>query len=322
MGGRELGAGAVGAVLMAGLALGAGPVPAEGAEAAGTLTLVVNSTANTGSDAPKGANRQPIDLGWVKSSTNWSIINSTFSDIRVDALDKTEATIELSIGASPNGTNLISGNRFDNAKLSVPADKQGVAIYWNSGNSSLGNTVASNLVIEDNEFDGYHAETIRLHQTGTVPVRRNVFGTATKSQSPADKTENEEAATSDAMMVNASTASDRKILTWYPQDGTVTLVNCELQVVVVAPTGTPAPKAPVTLDFYWTAGATAETHLGTVEGLTQGGTVTVPELPPAKGYIRLQTQGSGNQPESSQYSRTVTNVSSINCPPSVEIDLR
>ncbi|MDR2564962.1 MAG: hypothetical protein LBC97_02680, partial [Bifidobacteriaceae bacterium] len=40
------------------------------------------------------------------------------------------------------------------------------------------------------------------------------------------------------------------------------------------------------------------------------------------GYIRLQTQGSGNQPESSQYSRTVTNVSSINCPPSVEIDLR
>jgi hypothetical protein len=68
------------------------------------------------------------------------------------------------------------------------------------------------------------------------------------------------------------------------------------------------PTAPVALDFYYTTNRTAEIYLGSVASVTQNSVVTVPGLPPAAGWIRIQTQGKGpnaDQTESSQYSRTV-----------------
>jgi hypothetical protein len=62
----------------------------------------------------------------------------------------------------------------------------------------------------------------------------------------------------------------------------------------------------VTIEFYYTESRTAEVYLGKVEGLTAAKTVTVPNLPLASGYIRVQTHsmGAGGQVESSQFSRT------------------
>jgi hypothetical protein len=75
-----------------------------------------------------------------------------------------------------------------------------------------------------------------------------------------------------------------------------------------AATGHNLARNPVTLDFYYTTSRTAEVYLGSVTGVSAAGTYTVPDLPPGNGNIRIQTQGStpSGQPESSQYSRTVT----------------
>jgi hypothetical protein len=234
----------------------------------------------------------------------------------------TDATIVLPLDKSLDGeANAIRGNRFDNGGAS---GSQGLAIYWNS-NKATSSAAAqpAGLFIEDNHFDGYSAASVRLYGTGLVTVRRNTFGAASGSR--ANTVEEESSDSSATMVDNYGSHANREIMTWRPDTaGAVTLENCELKVPVLANNGGTAPTTPVTLDFYWTAANTAEKYLGSVENVTAAGVFAVPVLPPAGGYLRLQTQGKGNtaQPESSQYSRVIPNVAQIACEPELEIDLQ
>jgi hypothetical protein len=112
------------------------------------------------------------------------------------------------------------------------------------------------------------------------------------------------------MFATAGDKTNRNIRTWYPESARI--VDCELEVNVVIQKpalGENYPNVPVTLDFYFTQERTAEEYLGSVEGVTGAGKVTLPVVPAKSGYIRLQTQGAPppttnpGQPESSQYSR-------------------
>jgi hypothetical protein len=72
------------------------------------------------------------------------------------------------------------------------------------------------------------------------------------------------------------------------------------------------PVAPLTIDLYWTANRTAETYLGSVNGVTNptaGIQIPITALQPdgtlPGGYLRIQTHSDAyGQRESSQYSRT------------------
>jgi hypothetical protein len=179
----------------------------------------------------------------------------------------------------------------------------------------------SHLYIEDNYFDGYEAQTIMLAQTGAATVRRNLFGATTASQSNMQDEETmgvSLGAAHPAMFVNANINSNRRILGWYPT--AVSTVGCELRVTVDQPTAAPEgfnlPIGPVTLDFYYTKGRTAEKYIGSVENVSEPGTIILPNMPEEAGFIRIQTQGQppivendqdlpGRQPESSHYSRAV-----------------
>ncbi|MDR2564982.1 MAG: right-handed parallel beta-helix repeat-containing protein [Bifidobacteriaceae bacterium] len=264
-----------------------------------------------------GAYTDPVHLNAVGTSSNWTITGNYFENIRTGTVSNSPTRAALVLpAANLLGTNVISGNTFDNGATGF-ANEFGVAIAWDSNQTG---TTASNLVIERNHFDGYNLASIRLYQTGTVTVRRNTFGTKTTSQS---STELEETATSGVMVANVDATANRKILTWSPV-GTVTIDNCQLSIPVAAPTGTSnKPTLPVTLDFYWTNGTTAEQYLTSVENVVAEGSVTLPGVvPPQGGYIRVQTQGSGSRPESSQYSKRIDNVKQFDCQPRMDIDLR
>ncbi|MDR2454204.1 MAG: hypothetical protein LBD51_06620 [Bifidobacteriaceae bacterium] len=273
--------------------------------------------------------RRVIDLSKALASSDIDIRYNTFTDIRSDSGDLTDATIVLPANRQLSGANWVRHNTFDNA---ASPNSQAAAIYWDGKAATAGQ--ASNLRIEDNHFDGYATAGVALANAGVVTMRRNTFGAASASAT-GDAIAEETGAASGAshLVVNNDATTNHRIITWYPQQPKVTGA-CELQVQVVqqtAPSGYQVPTAPVALDFYYTAGRTAEVYLGSVENVApdQSGlaTVTVPELPPAEGgKLRLQTQGSASeagQLESSHYSRVVDVPTLGQClTPRLDFDLR
>ncbi|MDR2378444.1 MAG: hypothetical protein LBD70_03330 [Bifidobacteriaceae bacterium] len=274
---------------------------------------------------------QAIDASAAGEPSNWDIHHNTFRDMTIEkAIDKsqgeTHVVVQLPTDEDFAALSRIHHNLFDNSS-EQSRGMQGLAIYMD-GTHGADSVSLSNLFIEDNHFDGYRAP-IRLWGSGTVTVRRNTFGQHTGSQT---KTEDEESegsglnAYTELMFNNFNNTANRKIRTWYPTSATV--VGCALSVDVAPPTSGTAPNTPVTVDVYWTAGATAEVYLGGVslgQDVTTATTITLDQLPPEAGYIRLQTLGTSQDPdqmESSQYSRTVAVDAPPACQPALAIDLR
>ncbi|MDR2374430.1 MAG: hypothetical protein LBD77_10160 [Bifidobacteriaceae bacterium] len=268
---------------------------------------------------------QPIDANGAGDQSNWDIRNNTFKDVRlsdsVDLSGESYVTVQLPKDQSFSGQNHIRDNVFDNSSEDSRGG-QALAIYMN-GSRSSGSTTASTLFIEDNEFDGY-LSPVRLYQAGTVTVRRNTFGAHSGSQA---NTQDEETSGGykQRLFNNWDNSANRAIQTWYPTAATV--ANCGLSVSVAPPTSGQAPRTPVTLDVYWTASTKAERYLGSVDNISEATTITLEQLPPEAGYIRVQTQGQGvsadSQPESSQYSRVVAVATAPStCQPVIDIDLR
>jgi hypothetical protein len=277
------------------------------------------------------AKREVIDLSAVDESSSFTIEDNRFYDVQT-GVNPANATIHLPLERSVKGPNYIQNNVFDNTGTSG----QNHAIRWKGivtknpvetktvdkvKNTPIGNNTFSNTFIEENEFNGYKGASIMLLNTGIVTTARNTFGTGSASQKGDTALEEEVGGTSDAMLLNSDATSNRRILGWFP---TEPLINqdCELTVQVqqrwwAEKYGTYYyPFWPVRLDFYYTELNTAELYLGSVETNSSESRVKVPKLPPAKGYIRIQTQGIGTDanyppttgpanPESSQYSRTV-----------------
>ncbi|MDR2564961.1 MAG: right-handed parallel beta-helix repeat-containing protein [Bifidobacteriaceae bacterium] len=243
-----------------------------------------------------------------------SILDNEFTNIHA-GLGAANATILLPTNDSIAGKNTINGNTFDNSGNVATGARQGYALYWDS-DETASSTTASNLFVEGNEFNGYAVATIALRQAGLATVRGNIFGVATESRYP--NTAEEETQATTVMFNNDD--SNRNIPTWYPTAAAWS-AECELTVTLASTT---KPATPVTIDFYWTSLRTAEKYLGSVTGLSAAGTFTVPEEPPADGYLRVQTHGRDNtsQPESSQYSRTITNPDRGACEPKMAVALR
>jgi hypothetical protein len=262
--------------------------------------------------------------------SGWDIRDNTFTRVSTGR-EVGDATVSLPLRQNFDGTSYVRRNLFDNAGSNAGPARQDNAVYA-IGESN--GTKASNLFVEDNEFNGYSAQSVLFDQMGTTTVRRNTFGTASASQST---TADEETIGTKhdvgALFMNWSNTSNRKILTWRP---TLALVSgCNINATIQPPRDSdlPAnqamPQLPVTIDFYWTSSRTAEEYLGSVDVKTAASqTVKVPYLPEKSGgLLRLQTHGTSpaGQPESSQYSRTVTiaGTASASCnAPSMSVDLR
>ena len=231
---------------------------------------------------------------------------------------------ESLLNKADNEVNYVRGNTFNN---STESGAQYYAVYWDGKTTD---NSASNLLIEDNHFDGYTKAGVYLKETGAVTVRRNTFGA---KMTAGVQGEAEETSSTTGLVVNADTSANRKINTWYPDTGSVEKKDCELWVTLTAPVDA-KPTVPVTIDFYYTANKTAEVYLGSVENVGKspvgGGTMTqqqviVPNLPTVSGgYIRVQTQSdNAGQPESSQYSRAEKIPTLGTClEPKVEIELQ
>ncbi|MDR2379574.1 MAG: hypothetical protein LBE08_00090 [Bifidobacteriaceae bacterium] len=275
--------------------------------------------------------RRAIDLSAALECSDVDIRNNTFTNIQTGASDRDHATILLPEKQLLTGDNHVRANTFDNA--GAAAGGQAVAVAWKGDVSTAESTQASNLYIEDNHFDGYAKASVWLVDTGAVTVRRNTFGTDSAS---AAVTENEETGgkSQNLMTLNEENTANRRILTWYPVAARVT-AGCEFQVDMAKPgtsKGYGIASEPVTIDFYYTVGRTAEEYLGSVSGVTADAsgrrTVAVPEFPSSEnGYVRVQTQGApvseNSQIESSQYSRTLLLPAFGDCrEPKLELQVR
>jgi hypothetical protein len=301
---------------------------AAGLFAEGDVTLTGLTVKNSRFNYfPAGLNA--IDLTKASgASSGIDIRDNTFSNIKGGSHPQYSA-IQLPSACTLAGASYIRNNVFDNSGVSG----QNHAISWCGAyqpHSGAWTNRASNLTIENNYFNGYEGQTILLNKTGAVTVQRNTFGPATASQSDTQLEETLGLSlgnTVPTMLMNYQHTANRRLLAWYPTSADV--INCVLNVDVEPPasnsSGYGQATTPVRLDFYHTAGITAETYLGSVGGITNATTVTLDALPDDPGYIRLQTQSPGpnGQLESSQYSRTVAYAGSGDCrTPKVAIDLR
>jgi hypothetical protein len=220
------------------------------------------------------------------------------------------ALLSLPSGQALLGPMTVADNRFVNA-----AGVDGTAVYWDS-NKASGSTSDSNLVIEDNHFDGFSPVSIFLKDTGLVRMERNTFGPASASATGGDGLA-EETSTSTGLVVNKGGAN-LGIATWYPSKVEVDRGACALKVDIAAS----GLAGPVVVALYATRGDDAELYLGEYR-LSAAGTVTVPLeddlllknpwLHAQGGNIRVQTHkayGSGRA--ASQFSRWV-NLSAFTC---------
>jgi hypothetical protein len=260
--------------------------------------------------------------GTVLYPVGMSLVGDTLSDLHVHDSEflriqvddgAYSATIDLPTDHRMTGVNIIERNHFDSVGT---IDPQKRAIYWNS---SAGDNDYSNLVIQDNHFDGVTEETISLYQVGMTTVRRNTFGTSTMSQA----TTSDEESKHDNVMLRNGLHTSHQIRTWKPTSATP--VDCRVDVVVDKNINSSenSPTTPVEIDVYWTKLRTAERYLGTATA-TAAGTISVPYKTGEAGYIRIQTHGQTTTPgvlESSQYSRTVA-VGKPRCASAVDIDMR
>jgi uncharacterized repeat protein (TIGR01451 family) len=287
----------------------------------------------------------PAFYGWTGNQptiADLDLRDNTFTDIQVGSQAQAQkAAVTLPHGQKFGGLNYIRGNKF----LNNPNLNQGTAIYWFGPGSG---TVDSNLYIEDNQFDGYVLQTIHLENANNVTVRRNTFGANTLAGLAVwpnwpDKviSQFEEFVTgvTDRAML-AQVGTNGRPRPWYP--AAVEPSACGLKVRVDSnnyQVSGSEPVVPVAIDFYWTKGSTAspasaafpagqaEVYLGTVENVqTSGSVIAVPGQLPGDGYVRIQTQGSGNsatggQPQSTQYSRMLAVKAGAQCMPEMELNL-
>jgi adhesin/invasin len=271
---------------------------------------VKNSLFTNFVDQKKG---QPIYAVNAGKISNWDITGNQFTNISTGG-DFADATVAVKYTQSFGGTVRIANNTFDSGTVvgTTSTPKYGLYVEGNQANDS---TVASGLFVEDNYFDGYKSTSIYLRGTGTATVRRNTFGVNSASRSSTDLEETTDSSAG-TMVLNFDKSANRKIKPWYPT-GTASYNGACALVIPISPPASDGkanlPNDPVSLDYYWTAGTTAEVYLETVKPSTAGAPTTLTVLPPTAGKIRIQTQGFGSQPESSQYSRTVA----VTAPPAV-----
>lgn len=222
---------------------------------------------------------------------DFEIVDNVFTGVTA-ATEAESGAIRLPFGGSVRDRGLIARNSFHAATGPTQA------IYWQGPGSNALSVAPSNVVIEDNAFDGWGSaasrSTIRLRYAGAVTIQRNTFGTGSGSQV---NTVAEEAGAVDAIVQtlvnNRNLGSNGKLNTWYPTaraaDNTqATLVGaerCTIDLEVAPPSGAPAlatarnPETPTTLDLYWTSGTAAEVYLESVtvtEQAPQTFTVTLP----------------------------------------------
>ncbi|MDR0366336.1 MAG: hypothetical protein LBH68_05870 [Bifidobacteriaceae bacterium] len=261
----------------------------------------------------QGTNSHAIDAHDGGALSNWDIRDNLFKDIKTGG-SYLDAAIYFPRDKAMTGTSYIRGNVMDNS--GTTAQHTAIYIYGDHAGTTT-SSLPSNVYIEDNQFDGYHGQTVLLDHTSSLTVRRNTFGVASGAQATTttEETITGVADSAKGMVRNYGASANRRLLTWYPTVANAT-TSCELEVTVNPQTagsyGT--PKTPVTLDFYYTRQNTAETYLGSVGNLTAATTVTVPHLPTGPGYIRVQTHSpvDDGQVESSQLSRTVSITNSAN----------
>jgi hypothetical protein len=237
------------------------------------------------------------------------------------------ALIKLYPGSVYTGNNLIASNVFEN-----PANtQQALAI---SADGGIAGDTEFHLTIEDNSFDGFTGPGIGLWSSGTLTVQRNTFGVASYSNANVIHEETAQLGhsyfggsvtpTEWGMFVNGDPESNMKIGTWYPNNTpTVAPATCQVSFTATAPGSgdlankSTQPRLPLRLDTFWTSDITAEIYVGSTS-VPSGTTATINlPIPPSliqadgtllAGYLRLQTQSlavDANNPESSQYSRTV-----------------
>ncbi|MDR1266206.1 MAG: hypothetical protein LBK42_11780 [Propionibacteriaceae bacterium] len=262
--------------------------------------------------------------------SNLTITHNQFINVFVDTTTTWYKTVvQLPLDKPLGGVNRISNNIFDNS--AIVGLKPSYAIGWNSNKSG---TAASNLMIEDNYFDGFARAGVYLTETGLVTLRRNTFGpnqtsqtggsTAANGNNAATSSSDEETATNGVLVANATSANQR-IHTWYPSGKPTAELSaaadaCVATVQAIAPTSS-KPATPVTIDVYWTPNRQAEVYLGAYSGFsTSPATITFPiprqAVDPVSGqvsgFIRFQTQTTNSgassayaQTESSQYSRLI-----------------
>ncbi|MER7798261.1 hypothetical protein [Microbacterium sp. NPDC096154] len=237
------------------------------------------------------------------------IADSTFANNQGAGTGEANPFIMLPLGGRLTGETRISRNVFSRA-----ASGQTYAIYYARG-GALGDqamansTTASQTYIEDNHFDGYTDNTIRLFQVGVVTVKGNTFGTRTGSQArPAVA---EEYSDSGVMLDNYSGIvnynANQNIRTWAPSSAAsvpqgpvpagalrvepaqagmpMCTATVEVQRITATDSTSKAPGEPVTLDVFWTADDTAEILLGSVTGVT--GTAATLALPLPVGPVAL-----------------------------------
>ncbi|MDR1394467.1 MAG: hypothetical protein LBJ62_11025 [Bifidobacteriaceae bacterium] len=288
--------------------------------------------------------KRPAINFWPSNSpqvTGLDIRGNTFTKIAINTkVLSAQATVNLpfnrTFGAVPS---YIRGNNFANWREGQAALNQATAIYWFGAMGNGGGKTASNLYIEDNDFDGYSLQTIHLEGAGTVTVRRNQIGAHSAAGLPsyvagsADSFEETAAGTlKPALLVNGqltNQGASGKTLPWIPSLARAASTGpCGLEVYVKPSNdaGGIRPATPLTIDVYWTNKDTAGSYLGSVDGVVSEGWITVPgAVQEDGGSIRVQTQASGDtaQPESTQYSRTLgVNTLGTACSADVKLVLR
>ncbi|MER7797381.1 hypothetical protein [Microbacterium sp. NPDC096154] len=240
------------------------------------------------------ANSQDWTGGTSVSISDLEIADNVFVNNVGRGTGEANPFIMLPLGGHLTGETHISRNVFSRA-----TSGQTYAIYYAEGtrlgdDSTADSTVASQVYIEDNYFNGYTANSIRVFQSGLVTVAGNAFGTRSGSQARPGIVE--EYDDGGPVMLNTyhgivDHSANQGIRTWYPSSAAAVLTaapaagvavaddprdgavpTCLAQVPVVRGAGTdndsqPAGQ-PVTLDVFWTADRTAELHVGRVSGIT------------------------------------------------------
>ncbi|WP_345751534.1 right-handed parallel beta-helix repeat-containing protein [Microbacterium rhizophilus] len=283
--------------------------------------------------------------------TDLVIEDNVFTDNQGYGTGRDYAFITLPYGDRLHGTSTIARNTF------VRAESGNTFAIARYGAESASSVVPSGLTVADNHFDGYSDVTIRLQKTGLVTVEGNTFGTRTASQAAPGTAE--ETSDTRVMLDNYDDSANEAVQTWTPSGAaavpqgaipqgalrveppasTLPVCTAVVDATEPAPSGeTTAAAEPVTLQLYWTAGDTAEVHLGEVRDVPGGsaklafslpvGAVTLPNgtaqaVDPVtgvvSGFVRLQTQVEGlGQLESSQYSRVVPVTG--NCRPALTLN--
>jgi adhesin/invasin len=281
-----------------------GGLTGGGNSAINNLTIENTTISNTQSGS-YGLDLRPITL------TNALITDNTFSNVGIDA----PAAGFTSVYLQTTGTNdVISNNTFtDDLSLNSGLSWNKWAIY---GIFAVPTADApSGFSIIGNSIDGYgdpgSGAPINLHGNAQTPVEKNTFGVHTEPTDPTDPANPASAASSEVLdgffLANWDT-SNNKIMTWVPTDAVQSGSNVTMVVTPQAVANGPLPAVPVAVDVYWTAGNNAEVYVGRVTGITEAGSISLPDTHTTGSY-RIQTIDAGGN--TSQYSRLAETTTAL-----------